>query len=260
MAEGTPATRKRRSLEALRRVEGVLDEGEPWLTEPAAKAQVAAARCRARRAMVAVTLLAAADGVLAGGVHDHCGALGLDGSVWKADEAERRRQAQEGREAALYALDVSAYAPEDAPPLSVEQQERIESAQRRVQEAAAALESGAVQRAMVSMESLERPIRSYSDHVRQRDRDRGREREQAEEGAQAAEAALEAWTAREEAAEAREVREREIRERHRVAFVQMRRERGGDHGRSAEGAHGQVTRKNAARKRKRAAAAAVARQ
>merc|ERR1711965_259259 len=86
-AEGTPATRTRRSLEALRRVEGVLDEGGPWLTEPAAKTQVAAARCRARRAMVAVTLLAAADGVVSGGMHDHCGALGLDGSVWRADEA-----------------------------------------------------------------------------------------------------------------------------------------------------------------------------
>ena len=141
-AEGTPATKKRRSLEALQRVESVLDVGEPWLTEPEAKAQVAAARCRARRAVVAITLLAAAEGVLAGGAHDHCGALGLDGSVWETDEAERRRQAQEGREAALYALDVGAYAPEDAPPLSVEQQERIESVQRRVQEAAAALESG----------------------------------------------------------------------------------------------------------------------
>ena len=77
--------------------------------------------------------------VLAGGVHDHCGALGLDGSAWEAGAARRRQQAQEGRDAAIYALDVSAYAPEDAPPLSVEQQERFESAQRRVQEAAAAL-------------------------------------------------------------------------------------------------------------------------
>ena len=192
-------------------MESVLDVGEPWLTEPEAKAQVAAARCRARRAVVAITLLAAAEGVLAGGAHDHCGALGLDGSVWETDEAERRRQAQEGREAALYALDVGAYAPEDAPPLSVEQQERIERARQRVQEAASALESGAVQRAMVSMASLERPIRSYDDLVRHRGHDRGCAREQAAEGAQAAEAALEAWTAREEAAEAREVREREVR-------------------------------------------------
>ena len=133
--------------------------------------------------------------------------------VKRASPAARRRQAREGRDAALQALDLGACAAEDAPPLNGEQQERVERAQSRVREAAAALESTAAQSRMVSMESLERPIQSYADLVRHRDRDRGRVREQAEEGTEKAEAALEALAAREEAAEAREVREREVRER-----------------------------------------------
>ena len=217
----------KRQVEALRRLESVLDVGEPWLTEAEAREQVAAARRRARRAKAAVTLLATADRVLAGGVHDHCGALGLSGAVWKNSAEARRQQAREGCTAALHALDVDACAPEDAPPLSAEQQERIERAQSRVRAAAAALESRAVQMAMVSMESLE-PLQTYDDFVQRRGRDRGRARAQEEEGAEAAEAALEAWVAREEAAAAREVREREVRERHREAFVQMREARGGD--------------------------------
>ena len=186
---GTPASMAQRSVEVLRRLESVLDVGEPWLTEAEAREQVAAARRRARRAKAAVTLLAAADGVLAGGVHDHCGALGLSGAVWKESAEARRRQAQEGCKAALRALDVNACAPEDAPPLSAEQQERIERAQSRVRAAAAALESRAVQMAMVSMESLE-PLQTYDDFVQRRGRDGGRARAQAEEGAEAAEAAL----------------------------------------------------------------------
>ena len=85
-----------------------------------ARAQVVTARRHARSAQAAVALLAAADKVLAGGAHDHCGALGLDGSVWKAVAEERRRQAREGRDAALQALDLGACKAEDAPPLSVE--------------------------------------------------------------------------------------------------------------------------------------------
>ena len=41
---GTPASVAPRSLEALRRLESVLDVGEPWLTEAEAREQVVAAR------------------------------------------------------------------------------------------------------------------------------------------------------------------------------------------------------------------------
>ena len=128
-AEGTLASATRRSMEAHRRLESVLDEGEPWLASREAREQVAEARSRARRARAAIALITAADRALAGGRHDHCGALGLDGSVWEDSEEARRQQVRSGRDAALDALDArDAYTPEDAPPLSAAQREHIERA------------------------------------------------------------------------------------------------------------------------------------
>ena len=109
-AEGTLASATRRSMEAHKRLESVLDEGEPWLASREAREQVAEARSRARRARAAIALITAADRALAGGRHDHCGALGLDGSVWEVSEAARRQQVRSGRDAALCGLGASAYA------------------------------------------------------------------------------------------------------------------------------------------------------